>query len=154
MAAGSILFRPYNTAGFMYGNEAKIDETDPDFLVATAADMLVQPGMTGPTKAVTADYLASLLAQDATEQACVHVENGVRADLVMKSVKDLAGYMMGDGQSLAGGLARHLPRALSNLPSTSEEIIVKVNQAYTDQKGLLAPMMAAYFSSETYACKR
>jgi hypothetical protein len=59
-----------------------------------------------------------------------------------------------DGRVVAGGLARHLPRAMSNLSTTTEEIIIKVKEASESGKGLLAPMITAYFSTETFACKR
>lgn len=154
MAAGSILFRPFNLAGLIYGSQVKLDASDPDFAAATAADMVVQPGMTGPIQTVSSAFLQSLLAKDGTEEACVDAVNAGGSDIALKSVKDLATYMIADGRPLSGGLARHLPRALSNLPSTTEEIIVKVNKASTDSKGFLAPMITAYFSSETYACKR
>jgi hypothetical protein len=154
MAAGSILFRPFNTAGQIYGVDAKIDATDPDFSTATGADMVVQPGLSGPTSPVTAAFLQSLITSDGTEQACVNAANAGGKDLPLKTVKDLATFIIGDGRTVAGGIARHLPRALSNLPTTTEEVIVKINQAFTDGKGLLAPMITAYFSSETYACTR
>ena len=154
MAAASILYRPFNSAGQIYGVTAKVDSTDPDFAAATAADMVNQPGLTGPTEPVTAAFLQSLLASDNTEQACINAQNAAGQDRPLKSVRDLAAFLIGDGRAVAGGLARHLPRALSNLATTTEEVIVRINQAAVEEKGLLGPMITAYFSSETYACKR
>jgi hypothetical protein len=47
-----------------------------------------------------------------------------------------------------------MPRALSNLDATSEEVIIKMNAAYTEGEGKLIPLFKAYFSSETYACRK
>jgi len=154
MAAASILYRPFNSAGQIYGLTAKVDSTDPDFAAATATDMVNQPGLTGPTQPVTAAFLQSLLATDNTEQACINALNAAGQDRPLKSVRELAAFLIGDGRAVAGGLARHLPRALSNLATTTEEVVVRIKQAAAEEKGLLGPMITAYFSSETYACKR
>ncbi|MBM4251513.1 MAG: hypothetical protein FJ146_06045 [Deltaproteobacteria bacterium] len=155
MAAGSILFRPFNVFGKIYGKDANIDSSDPDFATATSQHMVNQLNLTGPMQAVTADFLKSLLDVDETEQACIGASSNAGNEVIMNSVKDLAAYMVGsDGRIVAGGLARHLPRALSNLSTTTEEVIVKVKEASESGKGLLAPMITAYFGTETFACKR
>jgi hypothetical protein len=155
MAAGSLLFRPFNIFGKIYGKDASIDSSDPDYATATSQQMVNQPNLTGPIQAVTVDYLKSLLDVDDTEQACVSASSNAGKEVILKSVRDLATYMAGsDGRVVAGGLARHLPRAMSNLSTTTEEIIIKVKEASESGKGLLAPMITAYFSTETFACKR
>ena len=155
MAAGSIVFRPFNVFGKIYGKDAAIDASDPDFATATSQQMIYQPSLTGPLQAVTVDYLKSLLEQDESEQACVGPASNAGTEVSLKSVKDLAAFLSGsDGRTVAGGLARHLPRALSNLSTTTEEVIIKVKEASESGKGLLGPMITAYFNTETFACKR
>ncbi len=152
MAAGSIVFRPYNTAGYLFGTEHPID-ADPDFANATKADMVNRPGLQGADQVVDRAFLESLLVTGADEVGCVPADDEDQ-EVPLKTVKDLANYVIGDGAVLAGGLARHMPRALSNLQNTSEEIVIKVNDAFTAGKGKLAPAFEAYFASETYGCKR
>jgi hypothetical protein len=62
--------------------------------------------------------------------------------------------MVGDGEILASGLARHIPRAISNLPTTNEEILFKLIKAYKSGGGMLKELFRAYFESETYSCKK
>lgn len=160
MAAGSILFRPFNPAGLIYKAvvPANADagfvqvNLDPEFVAATGPEIVNQIGLTGPEEVVDEAFLMNLL-ESSDEKACVPSRRDA-PDLDLKGVDDLAKYLIGDGRVLAGGLARHLPRAMSNLAMTSEEIIVKVNQAFADGEGKLAPVFKAYFESETYGCKK
>ena len=90
------------------------------------------------------------------EQACI-VGRAGRPDVILNGVKDLAKNLIGDESILVKGLSRHLPRSLSNVPSTNQEIIERLSKAYVenkDKKGMLAPLFKAYFTSETYACEK
>jgi len=60
---------------------------------------------------------------------------------------------LGDGAVLARGLARYVPKAISNSNSTNLEIMTKMYDAYNRGSGKLGPVFEAYFSSDTYACK-
>ncbi len=151
MAAGAILFRPYNIGGLVYGTDHPV-ETDPDFAQATDPLVVNKPNLTGTEAPVDKAFLDSLLTS-ADEKACVPA-NGGDAEVPLKTVKDLATFLIGDGDVLSAGLARHMPRALSNLQNTSEEVIIKVNKAFADGKGKIGPAFKAYLSSETYGCKR
>jgi hypothetical protein len=149
MAAGSILFRPYDKVGNIFGTGRPITG-DPDFAAAIANDMVNSAD--GREEFVDQAFLENLL-NGTSEKACVPGEEG-KPDKILTSVSDLATYIIGDGVELAGGLARHLPRAMSNLGNTSEEIIISINKAWADGGGKLGPVFEAYFSSETYACSK
>lgn len=149
MAAGSILFRPYDKVGNIFGAARPIT-ADPDFGAATAADMVNSAD--GREEFVDQAFLENLLT-GTSERACIPGEEG-KPDKMLTSVSDLATYIIGDGVELAGGLARHLPRAMSNLGNTSEEIIISINKAWAEGGGKLGPVFEAYFSSETYACSK
>jgi hypothetical protein len=149
MAAGSILFRPYDKVGNLFGAGRPITG-DPDFPAATAADMVNSAD--GREEFVDQTFLENLLTST-SEKACVPGDEG-KPDKMLATVSDLATYIIGDGVELAGGLARHLPRAMSNLGNTSEEIIISINKAWADGGGKLGPVFEAYFSSETYACSK
>jgi hypothetical protein len=69
-------------------------------------------------------------------------------------VKALAQKIASSDRAVAKGLARHVPRALSNLSSTTLEIQDRVVGAYEKNDGKLGPVFEAYFSSETYACEK
>lgn len=68
------------------------------------------------------------------------------------SVSDLADHMLSDEKVLPRGLARIIPRALSNLNSTNLEIIKTVTDSWSESKGNLTAAIHAYFASDTYAC--
>lgn len=149
MAAGSILFRPFNKVGNMYGVSHPINR-DPDFASAVGGDMV--NSLPGRAEFVDELFLQNLLTSS-SEKACVPGEQG-KPDTMLNNVADLAMYIIGDGFELAGGLARHLPRAFSNLANTSEEVIILTNKAWADGGGKLGPVFQAYFASETYACSK
>jgi len=161
MAAGSMLFRPFNDAGIIYGSSSDLDVVkDPQFALAINNDPLkgqvVKNRLDWKGDAgddINEAFIRGLLdINSADEKACVPASEEGGNDKDLASIRELAEYIVDDGSVLAGGLARHMPRALSNLPITSEEILVKVNKAYTEGKGKLIPVFQAYLSSETYAC--
>ena len=126
---------------------------DPDFAAAIKPEIVNVIDLEGPEQVVDEAFLQGLLVKSTTETACI-ANDPEKGDIPIDNVKDLASWMIGDGSVLSGGLARHIPRAMSNLSNTSEEIIVKMNAAFEQGGGKLMPMFKAYFASETYSCKR
>jgi hypothetical protein len=152
MATGSIVFRKFNPIGLIYEVETPL-ASDPDYAAAKDETHIVnRPDKTTDGVAIDDKFLEDLM-QGEGEQGCIP-SDGVTKDVIVKDVKDLATWMIGDGTVLANGVSRHIPRAISNLSNTSEEIILKMNKAYTQSDGRLAALFKAYISSETYSCKR
>src|SRR5690606_30029366 len=89
-----------------------------------------------------------------SDGACMPARGTVK-ETKFNKIGDLAKFIIGDGRVLAGGLARHMPRSMSNLLNTTEEIIVRINNVYfaKETAGMLIPVFKAYFSSETFACE-
>jgi hypothetical protein len=83
------------------------------------------------------------------ERGCVQ-ENGTTTKIT--TVKDLFDYYTRDEKIFARGLSRIVPRALSNLNATNQEIINLVMDSWTTGQGQLLPVIQAYFRSETFAC--
>ncbi len=161
MAAGSILFRPFNPAGLIYSDSVSGLKIEDDGAVPAATIPTLKNRPKGPRDSanevpIDLAFLKKIFADrmSNTEKGCVPGGKADGSDLVLKEVGDLAAYLIDDGRVLAGGLARHIPRALSNLDSTSEEIMIKFNRAFKESEGKLAPLFQAYFASETYACSR
>lgn len=77
-------------------------------------------------------------------------DNGV--DFPMVKVDDLLKYYLRDEMVLARGLSRVVPRAMSNLNATNQEIINGVMSAWKSGEGKLLPVFQAYFKSETFSC--
>jgi hypothetical protein len=152
MATGSIVFRKFNPVGLIYELETPL-ASDPDYAAAKDVNHIVnRPDKTTDGVAITDQFLEDLMNGEG-EQGCIPGEGGEK-DVIVKDVKDLATWMIGDGSVLANGVSRHIPRAISNLSNTSEEIILKMNKAYTQSEGKLDALFKAYISSETYSCKR
>lgn len=150
LAAGSILFRPFNQLGFVYGSTPDLAlSQDPDFPTAVEPRHVnTKPG--SASDPVTEVLLNQLLNQD-TENACVLLNGTTKK---VNTLSDLAEHIVGDGKILGAGLARHIPRALSNLSYTSEEIFKRIRESYENSQGKLGPVFQAYFASETYGCAR
>lgn len=84
------------------------------------------------------------------ERGCVQ-ENGRTVSVT--SVEDLYKYYVTDDLVLARGLSRIVPRAMSNLNATNQEIIEGVLKAWKSGNGQLLPIFQSYFASETFSCK-
>lgn len=151
MATGSIVFRKFNAYGLLYGSQAVLAD-DPEYEAAKSEEVVNIKDKSSEGTPIDDAFLEALLAGTG-EQGCIPGD-GTTKDVVVKDVKDLATWMVGDGTVLSSGLSRHIPRAMSNLPSTSEEIILKMNKAYAQGGGKLDALFKAYFASETYSCKR
>jgi len=152
MAAGSILFRPFTSAGQIFTSEM-ITSANPKVAEAIKPKHIDQPHGSDIRTPVDLDYLKSLLLTDGTEQACVIGKPGVEGE-VITSVKELAERIAPNGRALAKGLSRHIPRALSNLSTTTLEIQNGAIEAYEKSGGKLGAVIESYFSSETYACEK
>lgn len=69
------------------------------------------------------------------------------------AVADLVDYTLSDELVLPRGLARIIPRALSNKNSTNPEVITAVTDSWAQSKGNLTSAIQAYFATDTYACQ-
>ena len=89
------------------------------------------------------------------EKTCV-VDNqlGSTSTIEVKNVGEFIEALIKDESKIASGLARHFPRAFSNLPNSSNEIIARISKSYEENDGKLLPMMEEYFKSETFSCAR
>jgi hypothetical protein len=83
------------------------------------------------------------------ERGCVQ-DNGV--DYPVVTVDDLLKYYLRDELVLARGLSRIVPRAMSNLNATNQEIISGVMGSWKSGGGKLLPVFQAYLKSETFSC--
>ncbi len=151
MAAGSILFRPFSASGLVYGQKARMD-LDPALADATG-ETRVNDVEGGSKPRVTKALLEGLLAGGAGEAACAPDLSGRGQDVRLGAVKDLAQHLIGDGTVLATGLARHIPRVLSNQSLTTDEVVDRVGRALGASHGRIDAAFGAYLSSETYACE-
>jgi len=69
------------------------------------------------------------------------------------AVADLVEHILSDELVLPRGLARIIPRALSNKNSTNPEVISAVTDAWAQSQGNLTSVMQSYFATDTYACQ-
>ncbi|MCA3086808.1 MAG: hypothetical protein ING65_10955 [Rhodocyclaceae bacterium] len=152
MASGSLLFRPFKSSGMLFSADQLV-ETDPLVVEATKPGQVVKDAVSDASVPVTLDFLKSLLVQDGSEQACLIGNAPGAAPEVVTSVKGLAERLALNDRDLAKGLARHFPRALSNLSSTTLEIQNRMIETYEKKGGKIVPLVEAYFGSETYACE-
>ena len=167
MAAGSMVFRPFSHTGELITKQMILNYKAPDsdnlqlqkthphiaerVKLSVMEDKVSQKDPTdmNPPR-VTPDFLAALLdAANPAEQSCIPGA----PDKIVKTVKDVTDFIVGDGSSLSRGLSRHLPRAMSNLSATTPEMMTKMTQAYLDSGGRLQSAFETYFGSETYACE-
>jgi hypothetical protein len=149
LASGSMIYRQFNSWGGVFNSSlAGPISADFDFSDATAIQKVTT--RTGTTR-VSESFL-NLLLTDPQETACIKQPDGNYRQV--KYVHELTDALIGDGQVLSVGLAKHLPRAMSNVSFTTEEILKSVENAYSKSGGKLGPVFEAYFSSETFSCKR
>ncbi len=157
LALGSLLFRPFTSAGNIFQKD-QVHPNDPIYgekvQQATASDKIWQDGSVGTVLSVDYRYLQSLLDRSPdSESGCIPKGGPGGADLPVNNVKEFASYLMGEGvERLGAGLARHIPRAISNSESTTSEISEAVTEALVKSNGKLMSAIEAYFKSETYAC--
>lgn len=86
------------------------------------------------------------------EKACIVDGAGTKISDVT-TLGDLVQFYMKDEQELVRGLSRIIPRALVNRTATSTEVGTKLKDAWKTHEGRLLPMLAAYYATDTFACK-
>ena len=166
LAAASFVFRPFGLFGEVITPQA-ILTADPAVGNAQNRGIYYAPLKAAvDTKHVnlpantavplTAQFFADLLREnESTTQSyiCAPAADSTTQDFPIKNIGDLTKVILGDGAVLARGLARYVPKAISNSNSTNLEIMTKMYDAYNRGSGKLGPVFEAYFSSDTYACK-
>lgn len=153
MAAASILYRPFGSAGEVFKFD-KFPKEHPDVKAYTGPGFVsrIEPSkVPKDDKIVDTDFLISLLKDSPDEQSC-SPGGGTKKDIIFKSVSDFSDYLIGDGAILGKGLGKHLPRTLSNLSATTQDVIMAVSNGFQKNGGFLKDAIKSYFNSETYAC--
>ena len=157
LAVGSMVFRPFTSAGLVFKKDA-ISITDPVYgakvTIATGPTKVLQDGATGDRLNFDPAFLKSLLEFGTDGEVACIPKGGVKgADLPISGIKDLAVYLLGEGdKKIVEGLSRHIPRAISNSSVTTSEISNAIQTSFVASGGKLIPAVAAYFRSETYSC--
>jgi hypothetical protein len=157
LANGSLLFRPFGAWGQSITSVdiGKYGESIPG---VTEALKMQRRSITNPTDPavnnVDLEFLKSLMpgatgAFDG-ESACLVVDGNQKP---LNNVKDLAEFLIADGRPVGAGMARHIPKGISNLSSTNSELINLMERTFMESDGRILPLFAAYFASETYSCR-
>ena len=106
-------------------------------------------------KKVDSNFIISLLEGHESEVACLPSGDSTQSDHIFNNLTDLVDHFMGpNGINLAHGMSRHIPKAISNISETNEELKVLIKNAWDESEGKLMPLFKAYFKSETYSCKK
>lgn len=175
LAAGSIVFRPFGPVGEILNykgiddlrafantspGELKEHESILVNLIRDATDPSkwanLPPGADASLKEVIdVNYFSVLLAVgkgSGQEVGCV-VDPISREVVTVSTVAELLNHMIADELALPRGLARIIPRALSNRNSTNPEVIDAITDSWKTNSGQIVPLMQSYFMTDTYACK-
>jgi mono/diheme cytochrome c family protein len=158
LANGSIVFRPFGSWGqsLTSGDLTTHGEAIPGVSEALKVQRrsTTEPNDKDKVTNVDLNFLKSLMPNASGvfdgEAACLVID-GEQKELT--NVKDLAEFLIGDGRSLGAGMARHIPRSISNLGSTNLELINLMERKFMESDGRVLPLFEAYFSSETYSCR-
>lgn len=171
LAAGSIVFRPFGPIGEIINYE-KIDDVvnsasaDSNLssqertlrsliLEATKPDAWGLLGEDGVVSSFDIGKFAKFLdiGTDAgSEKGCID-DGLLEKPKDVTAVSDLVDYLLSDELVLPRGLARIIPRALSNKNSTNPEVITAITESWSKSDGNLVAAIEAYFATDTYACK-
>jgi len=104
---------------------------------------------------VTVDFLKQLLAETTDGKgSCIPVDAKTVKNVA--SIKEMAEFVVGTEGNVARGLARLIPKAIAGTQLTNQEVVMEVNKASSEgmpSKGMLGDMIAAYLSTETFACQ-
>jgi hypothetical protein len=158
LAAGSVLFRPFSTRGFLYdtaaiaaGQGGPVATGDEDFVLKNAllADRK-QPD--GSLTKVDNAFLSSLAsgALDAP-LSCLPTSDPNKPFVTFKHIGELTDFLLARSISLATGFARHAHRAFANSSTPSAEMILRVHGALS-KDGTMLDLATAYFDSDSFAC--
>lgn len=173
LAAGAIAFRPFGPIGEFLTYEKIValnnaDPKDPNLQnhelalkgmistsTAPASWALMSPENNGAKLPFSIDFYSSLLNIGMgfkQERGCI-VDGPSEKPISVTKVSDLVNHILSDDLVLARGLARIVPRALSNRNSTNAEVIDAITQAWSKNNGQLIPVLQAYFATNTYVCQ-
>jgi hypothetical protein len=154
LAAGSVLFRPFSTRGFVYnaadiaaGTAAPGDE---DFLLKNAllADRRAEAG----TVKVDTAFLSSLTTSALEAPlSCLPTGDPNKPYATFKHLGELTDYLLARSVSVATGFTRHAHRAFANSADPSAEMILRVYSALI-KEGTMLDLASAYFGSDSFAC--
>jgi hypothetical protein len=158
LANGSLLFRPFGVWGQSLTSVdiGKYGESIPG---VTEALKMQRRSITDPKDPervtnVDLEFLKSLMPNTSGEfdgeAACLVVDGNQKP---LSNVKDLADFLIADGRPVGAGMARHIPKGISNLSSTNSELINLMERTFMESDGRILPLFAAYFASETYSCR-
>ena len=169
LAAGSIAFRPFGPIGEII-TFAKVtdlaDSTSTELsshertlrsliLDSFRSDLWGMLGENGNVSSFTIGKFAEFLnigTARGQEKGCI-VDGLSDKPKPVTAVADLVDYTLSDELVLPRGLARIIPRALSNKNSTNPEVITAVTDSWAQSKGNLTSAIQAYFATDTYACQ-
>jgi hypothetical protein len=175
LAAGSIVFRPFGPMGehlkfddiLTLRSVANVDpgslKENENVLLTLIRDATDQskwadlpPGRDPSLReAIGLNYFSALLnVGKGTDQevGCV-VDPITRQTVTVSTVSELLNHMIADELALPRGLARIVPRALSNRNSTNPEVIEAITDSWKSNGGQIVQLMQAYFMTDTFACK-
>jgi hypothetical protein len=171
LAAGAIAFRPFGPIGEFLTYEKILGLTQAQSAdlqnhelalktmiltsIEPASWALMAPGNNGSKEQFSIDFYSSLLNigdGPGKERGCIVDGAGAKL-LTVTKVSDLVNHILSDDLVLARGLARIVPRALSNRNSTNAEVIDAITQAWSKNNGQLIPVLQAYFATNTYVCQ-
>ena len=169
LAAGSIVFRPFGPFGQILTYDKLESLTKKAENEVTGLDALLRKDVLSASgskwgqmydggstvESFNLIFFKSFLdigSGPGQEQACA-VEDDTQKQVIFKNVGDLARYYLTDELTMARGLARIVPRAMSNLNATNSEVISAMSSAWTKGGGKLMPLFQSYFLSETFACQ-
>lgn len=104
------------------------------------------------TQPVSVEFLKELLAETKDGiGSCIPIDS--KNVKPVATLKDMAEFVVGSPGNVARGLARMIPKAIAGTQLTNQEVIMEVNKASAASRGLLADMIVAYLSTETFACQ-
>jgi mono/diheme cytochrome c family protein len=175
LAAGSIVFRPFGPVREYLKFEdiltlRSVANVDPGSLKENENVLLtlyndaidpskwadLPPGTDASRREIIGpNYFSALLnVGKGTDQevGCV-VDPITRQTVTVSTVSELLNHMIADELALPRGLARIVPRALSNRNSTNPEVIEAITDSWKSNGGQIVQLMQAYFMTDTFACK-
>lgn len=160
LANGSLVFRPFGSWGQSL-TSSDLDKHGEKIPGVTEALKMQRRGLKDPKDPkldnvtnVDLKFLKALMP-DASgtfdgEEACLVVDGQQKK---LNNVKELAEFLIADGRPLGAGMARHIPKAMSNLSQTNSELINLMERTFMESDGKILPLFQAYFASETYSCR-
>jgi len=149
LAAGSVLFRPFSSSGFIYSksNLGVLDSTD--YQDAISEDWTYIPS--GHTEQIPVHHqvINSLVLNRGS--ACAEAPDG--SHIPFETVRDLGRYLVANQRLAFKGFARHAQRAFSNSSKINFELIQRMQNSFSSGKTKILDLSKNYFSSETFQCK-